>query len=73
MQMRQNVNNSVGNNSLMQTREVTKWLFVTDRYFAFGLNGRLRFVLSFIKNEGTRNKFCASLDKSNVIVVVRNA
>ena len=72
MQMRQNVNNGVGNNSLMQTRKVIKWLFVIDRYFALSFKGTLRFVLSFIKNEGTRNKFCASLDKNNVIVVVRN-
>ena len=55
---------------LMQTRKVIKWLFVIDRYFALSFKGTLRFVLSFIKNEGTRNKFCASLDKSNFLVVV---
>ena len=54
MQMRQHVNNGVGNNSLMQTRKDIKWLFVIDRYFALSFKGTLRFVLSFIKNLWTK-------------------
>ena len=63
MQMRQNVNNGVGNNSLMQTRKVIKWLFVIDRYFALSFKGHTSFR-SFVHQK--------SLDKSNFIVVISN-
>lgn len=51
MQMRQYMNNGVSYSLPMQTRNVIKWLFVTDRYFALILNGNLRFVLSFISKK----------------------